>query len=132
MAVAAPMGHAAGGFIWFQPGVCAAATQVILPGWDVTAFIDAVAACDNIVLEDENRTAAHLRRPALILATEIGLDTRKRLPRRHPTGHTECAIFTAPGAEAAIGEIGELCFPNHIGDRNSGILPHRRRLGLDR
>ena len=34
MALAAPMGHAAGGFIWFQPGVCAAATQVILPGRD--------------------------------------------------------------------------------------------------
>ncbi|GEM_PF-5972420 len=32
MAVAAPMGHAAGGFIWLQPGVCAAATQVVLPG----------------------------------------------------------------------------------------------------
>lgn len=41
MALAAPMGHAAGGFIWFQPGVCAAATQVILPRWDVASFIEA-------------------------------------------------------------------------------------------
>ena len=41
MAVAAPMSHAAGGFIWFQPGVCVAATQVLLPKWDVPAFLAA-------------------------------------------------------------------------------------------
>ena len=41
MALAAPMGHAAGGFIWFQPGVCAAATQIILPGWNVPDFMGA-------------------------------------------------------------------------------------------
>jgi len=46
MALAAPMGHAAGGFIWFQPGVCAAATQVILPHWDVPAFMDAAERHD--------------------------------------------------------------------------------------
>ena len=45
MANAAPMGHAAGGFIWFQPGVCAAATQVLMPHWDVPKFIDLVERC---------------------------------------------------------------------------------------
>ncbi len=41
MGLAAPMGHAAGGFIWFQPGVCAAATEVILPHWNVEEFMAA-------------------------------------------------------------------------------------------
>lgn len=45
MAVAAPMSHAAGGFIWFQPGVCAAATQVLLPKWGVPAFLAAAERC---------------------------------------------------------------------------------------
>ena len=39
MANAAPMGHAAGGFIWFQPGVYAKATQVLIPRWNVSSFI---------------------------------------------------------------------------------------------
>jgi acyl-CoA synthetase (AMP-forming)/AMP-acid ligase II len=44
MGLAAPMGHAAGGFIWFQPGVCAAATEVILPHWNVEEFMAAAEA----------------------------------------------------------------------------------------
>ena len=42
MANAAPMGHAAGGFIWFQPGVCAGATQVLLRHWSTKDFVQAV------------------------------------------------------------------------------------------
>ena len=157
MAVAAPIGHAAGGFIWFQPGVCAAATQVILPGWDVTAFIDAVETHGitatflvptqiHMLIEHpafDARALSGLRKivyggapaPLGLIEradgmlpgcefiqnygmTEIGplvtlyKKDRDKYPEAigHPTGHTECAIFTAPGAEAAIGEIGELCF----------------------
>jgi len=42
MANAAPLGHAAGGFIWFQPGVCAGATQVILRHWSTKDFTQMV------------------------------------------------------------------------------------------
>ena len=157
MALAAPMGHAAGGFIWFQPGVCAAATQVILPGWDVPAFISAaethgvtatflVAAQIHMLIEhpefDANRLtslrkivyggapapAGLIERADALLPdcdfiqnygmTEIGplvtlyKSDRDKYPDAigHPTRHTECAIFTAPGTEAAVDEIGELCF----------------------
>ena len=157
MALAAPMGHAAGGFIWFQPGVCAAATQVILPGWNIPAFISAaethgvtatflVPAQIHMLIEhsefDVDRLSS-LRKvvyggapaPAGLIEraddmlpdcefiqnygmTEIGpLVTLYKADRDkypdaigHPTGHTECAIFTEPGSEAAVNEIGELCF----------------------
>ena len=42
--VAAPMYHAAGGFIWFQPLIARGGTAVIQHGWDVPAFIEAVEA----------------------------------------------------------------------------------------
>ncbi|MGB0630888.1 MAG: class I adenylate-forming enzyme family protein [Alphaproteobacteria bacterium] len=157
MAVAAPMGHAAGGFIWFQPGVCAAATQVILPGWNVPEFMAAteihgvtatflVPAQIHMLIEHPDFDPGRLsnlrkivyggapapaglieRADALLPGcefiqnygmTEIGpLVTLYKADRDkypdaigHPTGHTECAIFTAPGEEAATGQIGELCF----------------------
>lgn len=157
MALAAPMGHAAGGFIWFQPGVCAAATQVILPGWDVPALIAAtqthgvtatflVPAQIHMLIEHPDFDPARLTNlkkivyggapsPAGLIEraddllpdcdfiqnygmTEIGpLVTLYKADRDkypgaigHPTKHTECAIFVSPGREAAVGEIGELCF----------------------
>lgn len=42
--VAAPMYHAAGGFIWFQPTIAAGGTAVLQGHWDVPAFIAAVEA----------------------------------------------------------------------------------------
>ena len=39
LAVASPMYHAAGMFIWVQPGILAGATSVLLGHWDVPAFI---------------------------------------------------------------------------------------------
>lgn len=37
--VAAPLFHAAGGFIWFLPMMSTGATAVLVPGWDVPAVI---------------------------------------------------------------------------------------------
>lgn len=42
LAVASPMYHAAGMFIWVQPGILAGATAVLLGHWDVADFIAAV------------------------------------------------------------------------------------------
>lgn len=39
LAVASPMYHAAGMFIWVQPGILAGATAVLLGHWDVADFI---------------------------------------------------------------------------------------------
>jgi len=40
--VAAPLYHAAGGFIWFQPTIMAGGTTVVQGHWDVPEFIDVI------------------------------------------------------------------------------------------
>jgi acyl-CoA synthetase (AMP-forming)/AMP-acid ligase II len=40
---AAPLYHAAGGFIWFLPTVMAGGTSVLMPHWNVREFVAAVA-----------------------------------------------------------------------------------------
>lgn len=42
VAVATPMFHVAGQFVWFQPAVAACATCVLLGAWQVEAFLQAV------------------------------------------------------------------------------------------
>lgn len=42
LAVASPLYHAAGLFIWFQPGIMVGATSVLMPAWDAGRFIELV------------------------------------------------------------------------------------------
>jgi acyl-CoA synthetase (AMP-forming)/AMP-acid ligase II len=42
LAVASPLYHAAGLYIWFQPGVMVGATSVLMPAWNAGRFIELV------------------------------------------------------------------------------------------